>query len=125
MVNMTLRMIFVRKDNIEYHDDGTDGADHCGVDNYTCNRNIETFDFLVTMMPNHTQEELLTEEGSIQITMASHYDLQVPLKVSIQKLQFTTTAVYWCSLWHPTFCFFTQPQCHKLLWITTVAIERN
>ena len=121
MVNMTLRMIFVRKDNIEYHDDGTDGADHCGVDNYTCNRNIETFDFLVTMMPNHTQEELLTEEGSIQITMASHYDLQVPLKVSFQKLQCATTG----PVWHHIVCFFFQPQCHKLLWITIVEIESN
>ena len=27
----------------------------------------------------NTQEELLTEEGSIQITMASHHNLQVPV----------------------------------------------
>ena len=33
-MNMTLRMIFVGKDDIEYHDDGTDGAAHGGVDNY-------------------------------------------------------------------------------------------
>ena len=72
----------------------------------TYDRNTETFR---TMMPNKTQEELLTEEGSIQITMASHYNLQVSLKVSLQKLQFTTTG----PAWHSTFCFFTLPQCNS------------
>ena len=33
------------------------------------------------------QEELLTEEGSIQITMASHHDLQVHLKVSLSTMR--------------------------------------
>ena len=35
------------------------------------------------MIPKNTQEELLTDEGDIQITMASHYDLQV----AFQKIQ--------------------------------------
>ena len=35
------------------------------------------------IIPKNTQEELLTDEGDIQITMASHYDLQV----AFQKIQ--------------------------------------
>ena len=71
---------------------------------------------------NNTQEELLTEEGSIQITMASHYNLQVPLKFLFRSY----SSPLLVQSGNPLFAFFfTIPQCHKLLWITVVRIECN
>ena len=66
--------------------------------------NTKIYDFLNWQWFQNTQEELLTEEGSIQITMASHHDLQVPLKISKFLKVFVNVMMrhYWSSLWRFT-----------------------